>query len=66
MQRKFRRIGSNGSWIFGEGTKNIQGDYYVNNVYKEPSIFTMDSFHKYPTLYEEVIEDPDLVMDEGL
>ena len=66
-QRKFLLFNgeTNIWWSFGEGTKNLKGDYYVDGKYLEASIYSLEDLLKRPDIYQEE-EDPDLVMDEGL
>jgi hypothetical protein len=56
-------------WRFGAGTRNLGGDYWVEGLYREPSIFTAEHFLDLPQIYTEDLTycvDEDLLMDEGL
>ena len=51
-------------WIFGEGTRNPNGDFYYRGEYEDLSIYTLTEMLEGNRAYEVI--DPDMVMDEGL
>jgi len=59
-----------GRWMYGDGTRNPQGDYYYMGVYREaagPSLaYMLDHIQRPTTGFREVTIDPDLMLDEGV
>ena len=69
--RKFTIIGNTRSmWVFGEGTINPEGDYYFEWRYVEPTGVSLASFEREGRArnseVEEIVDDPDLEVAEGL
>jgi hypothetical protein len=59
-----------GTWIFGDGTRNPQGDYYRDGVYMEPAgpdlAWCVQQAQRLGATIHEIVPDPDLELDEGI
>ena len=68
--RKFESITIKKSyWIFGEGTYNIEGDYYSpeGGIYLACiSVSELEDYARKGIVREVFDEDPDLIVAEGL
>ena len=54
--------------MFGEGTRYKEGDYYINKVIICRSFLTIADMEKYVMKgsVREILDDPDLMVAEGL
>ena len=53
-------------WRFGPDARNIEGDFYVNGVYIEPSLYTLEDLARYPELKEVTPYPEHMLVDEEL
>lgn len=54
------------NWRFGHGTRNPQGDYYVEDDYQEPSVYSPGELQEFfPCGHWQLVKD-EFFIDEGL
>ena len=66
IRRMFKprdRVGGNTYWVFGPNTRNPEGDFYSDGIYRCKSGFSISALSQTPGIVE-VIEE--LTLDDGI